>query len=110
MNPSDEHFEWDGRILNRWSRQYKIMPVDFIYGYGSEIPIRPASSRPAASASSSGSAPDSFNTTAILKAAQNQSSISRPEKLARAQELLSDGNYPSDKVLNQLAGFLAAKL
>jgi anti-sigma28 factor (negative regulator of flagellin synthesis) len=39
-----------------------------------------------------------------------QSSASRPEKVAQASALLSNGNYPSDAALNQLAGFLARRL
>jgi len=109
MNPSDGHFERVGRIQNRFSRKYKIMPVDFINGYGSEIPIRPSAPRPAASRAAEVT-PDSFDTTEALKSSQNQPAATRPEKLARASELLADGNYPSDKVLNQLAAFLAARL
>ena len=39
-----------------------------------------------------------------------QSPQVRPEKVAQANALLSDGNYPSDKALSQLAGFLAQRL
>ncbi len=109
MNPSDDHFDNDDWVFARWSRQKNIMPVNFITGYGSEIPIRPATTRPAASATTS-SATDSFDTTAAFQSAQNQTPAARPEKIARASELLADGNYPSAKVLNQLAGFLAGKL
>jgi hypothetical protein len=109
MKSSDDQFDWDEQVLKRWSRQNKIMPVDLINGYGSELPIRPAATRPAASASTT-SAPDSFDTTAAFNAAQNQTQSSRPDKIARASALLADGNYPSDQDLNRLAGFLAGKL
>lgn len=109
MKSSDDQFDWDKWVLTRWSRQTKNMPVDSINGYGSEIPIRPASVRSAAPRSPV-STPDSLDTTAAFKSAQNQTASSRPEKIARASELLADGNYPSDKTLNQLAGFLAPRL
>ena len=101
MNPADDHFDNDDWVFARWSRQNKIMPVNFINSYGSEIPIRPATTS---------SATDSFDTTAAFQSAQNQTPAARPDKIARASELLADGNYPSAKVLNQLAGFLAGKL
>jgi hypothetical protein len=109
MKSSDDQFDWDKWVLTRWSRQTKNMPVDFINGYGSEIPIRPASVRPAAPQSPA-AAPDSLDTTAAFKSAQNPAPSSRPDKIARASELLADSSYPSNKVLNQLAGFLAGKL
>ena len=110
MKSSDDHFDRNPWVSTRRTGQItKIMPVDFISGYGSEIPIRPASTRPAAP-SSPAAAPDSFDATAAFKSAQSQTPGVRPEKVARASELLADGNYPSDKVLNQLAGFLASRL
>ncbi|MBW8864726.1 MAG: hypothetical protein JF609_07350 [Verrucomicrobia bacterium] len=84
------------------------MPVDFINGYGSDLPIRPASVRSAAPKPVT--AMDSFDSTDALKTAQNQTSAARPEKVARASELLADPSYPSDKVLNRLASYLAARL
>jgi hypothetical protein len=109
MKSSDDQFDWDKWVLTRWPRQTKTMPVDSINGYGSEIPIRPASVRSAAPASPV-ITPDSPDTTTAFKPAQNQTASLRPDKIARASELLADANYPSDKVLNQLAGFLAGKL
>ena len=109
MKSSDDHFDWDKWVLTRWSRQTKIMPVDFINGYSAEIPIRPSTVRTAAPQAPV--APqDSFDSTAALKSAQNQTPASRPEKIARANALLADPSYPSDQVLDKLAGFLAAKL
>ena len=34
----------------------------------------------------------------------------RPEAVARASALASDENYPSDELLNKMAGFLAGKI
>jgi len=84
------------------------MPVDFINGYGSDLPLRPASVRSAVPKPVT--ALDSFDSTDALKTAQNQTPVLRPEKIARARELLADPGYPSDKVLNQLARQLAARL
>lgn len=109
MKSSDEHFEWDRRVLARWSLQNKNMPVDSINSYGPELPIRPASKRSTAPADFAAAA-DSFDTTAFLQSAQDRAATSRPEKIARAQALLADENYPSEKVLKQLAGFLTEKL
>src|SRR5262245_18468381 len=109
MKSSDDHFDRDDWVMARWSRQIKITPVDSINSYGSELPIRQASARPAA-AKPSAPVGDSFDTTAALKSAQNQSASARPEKIDRASELLADPSYPNDQVLNQLAGFLAGRL
>ncbi len=110
MNPSDEQFERGGRSLNRLSRQCKMMRVNFINGSSSEVPIRHAFANPKLSVASSDPAPGSFDATAILLTAKKQLRAAHPEAVALARALLNDENYPSDKVLNQLAGFLAAKL
>ena len=109
MKSSDDHSDWDTWVLNRWSRQKNNMPVDSINGYSPEIPIRPASARPAASAAPA-TGPDSLDTTAAFKSAQNQTPTSRPDKVARASALVADASYPSDQTLGRLAGFLATKL
>ena len=109
MKSSDDQFDWDKWVLTRWSRQTKNMPVDLINGYGSDLPIRPASVRVAAPQSPA-AAPDSLDTTAAYKSAQAQTPSARPEKIARASELLADANYPSDQDLNRLAGFLSSRL
>lgn len=109
MKSSDDQFDWDNWVLTRWSRQTKNMPVDLINGYGSDLPIRPASVRVAAPKTPA-AAPDSLDTTAAFKAAQAQTPSARPEKIARASALLADGNYPSDQDLNRLAGFLSSRL
>jgi hypothetical protein len=109
MKSSDDHLERDDWVLTRWSLQIKNMPVDSINGYSPELPVRQASTRPAAAPAAS-SASDSFDSTATLKSAQSQTATVRPDKVARASQLLADPSYPNDKVLNQLAGFLANRL
>ncbi|HEX7654262.1 MAG TPA: hypothetical protein VF607_12205, partial [Verrucomicrobiae bacterium] len=85
--------------------------VDLINGYGADLPIRPATARATSAPKTSAAAPDdSFNATETLQSAQNQSAASRPDKIARAKELLADGNYPSDQDLNKLAGHLSSRL
>jgi hypothetical protein len=106
MNPSDEQFDWDKRLLARWSSQIKIMPINLINGFGPEIPIRPASTRPTTTA---GSNAGSFDTTEFTSVRSQPTEV-RPEKIARAQALLADESYPSEKALKQLAGFLTEKL
>jgi hypothetical protein len=109
MKSSDDQFDWDDWVLTRWSRQTKNMPVDLINGYGSDLPIRPASVR-ATAPKAPAATPDSLDTTAAYKSAQTQTPPARPEKIARASALVADPNYPSDQDLNRLAGFLASKL
>ncbi len=108
MKSSDDHFDSEQRVLSRWSLQIKNMPVNSINGYSPDLPLRSVSTR---STASTASAPaDSSDSTTFTSAAQNQPAASRADKIARAKELLADGDYPSDKTLNQLAGFLAGKL
>ncbi|HTB84287.1 MAG TPA: hypothetical protein VK742_11585 [Candidatus Sulfotelmatobacter sp.] len=107
MKSSDDHFDSEQWVLSRWSLQLKNMPVNSINGYSPDLPLRSISASTTASASAP---PDSSDSTTFTSAAQNQPAASRPDKIARAKELLADGNYPSDKTLNQLAGFLAGKL
>lgn len=108
MNSSDEQFEWDRRVLARWSRQQNIMPVNSINGFGAELPIRHVTKRPASA--DVPAAADSFDTTAAFQSVQSRTSESRPEKIAAATALLADENYPSEKALKQLASLLAEKL
>ena len=88
------------------------MEVNFVTGSASEIPLRQGSARstPAAAAAPTDTSPASFETSNSIAASLNQSQTARPEKIARANELLSDPSYPSGPVLNQLAGFLAQRL
>jgi hypothetical protein len=108
MDSSDEYCERVRRAASGRPVKNKIMAVDFINGYGSEIPIRQTTTprTPAAPAAPT----DSFDASTQLSASVNSPAQSRPEKIAHAQALLSDGKYPSDLVLNQLAGFLAGKI
>jgi hypothetical protein len=111
MASSDGHLASDGQGFNRLSPKYKIMEVNFVTGSASEIPLRQSSARSAsAPAAVTDPAAASFETSNSIAASLSQSQTSRPEKIARANELLSDPSYPSAPVLNQLAGFLAQRL
>ncbi len=52
----------------------------------------------------------SFDRTQALEKTLQQASPVRPEVVAKASALIADENYPSDSVLNQMAGLLSAKL
>jgi hypothetical protein len=108
-NSTDEWFERDGLALNRLSPHYRIMEVNFISGNGSEIPLRPAATPKPATPAPTGT-PATFDRTQSLETSLSQSPQVRPEKIARANALLSDSSYPSDQTLNQLAGFLATRI
>jgi len=112
MASADGHLESDGKGFNRQSPIYKIMEVNFITGAASEIPLRQTAAKPtpapAAAVSDAGAA--DFGTSNSIAATFSQSSPTRADKIARANELLSDPSYPSTPVLNQLAGFLAKRL
>ncbi len=88
------------------------MEVNFVTGSASEIPLRQSSPRstPAPAAAVTDSSAASFEASNSIAASLNQSQTARPEKIARANELLSDPSYPSGQVLDQLAGFLAQRL
>jgi hypothetical protein len=115
MSRADKHFENDEWLAGRSPNLYKIMVVEFNTGGANFIPVQQASTRrteAAASSSTSSSADDSpvsFSSQAIQQTLQ-ESSQSRPEKVAQASALVSDSNYPSDTALNQLAGFFATRL
>jgi hypothetical protein len=89
------------------------MIVEFNTGGANYIPVQQAASRPTAAATgATGADADSavsFSTQA-LQDSLKQSSQARPDKVAQANALLSDGNYPSDADLSRLAGFLANRL
>jgi hypothetical protein len=108
MSRADEHFERDEWLSSRSPNFYKIMVVEFNTGGANYIPVRPAAARPAAAAADDSSV--SFDATQSLQQAVKQAPPVRPEKVAQASALVSDGNYPSDAVLNRLAGFLADRL
>ncbi len=65
--------------------------------------IRQPSTQPADNAMS-------FEGTQALEKILQQTSPVRPEAVAKASSLVADENYPSDGMLNQLAGLLANKL
>jgi len=108
MSRADEHFERDEWLARRSPNFYKIMVVEFNTGGTNYIPIRPASARAASPTADASSA--SFDASASLQQTLQQSPQVRPEKVAQASALLSDGNYPSDADLSRLAGFLANRL
>jgi len=90
------------------SINFKIMVVEFKTGAVSYIPIRYAAA-PSAAAATRDSAV-SLAATQLLKQSLKQSSLVRPEKVAAAAALVNDRHYPSNAMLNRLAGFLAARL
>ena len=49
----------------------------------------------------------SFDQTKSLEQTLRDSAQVRPEKVAQASALVADAGYPSDEVLNRLAGLLA---
>ena len=107
MNQADEYFERNEWLIGRSQNFNKIMVVEFNTGGASFIPVRQASVRRAETSAADDSA--SFSTQSLQQSLP-QSPAVRPEKVAQAQALLSDGNYPSDSALKQLAGFLANRL
>jgi len=107
MSRADKHFERD-EWLGRYSPdRYKIMVVEFNTGGANFIPVRQSSARQAEAAS--GDASVSFSAQSLQQSLKESPQV-RPEKVAQAAALVSDGNYPSDAALNQLAGFLASRL
>ena len=50
-----------------------------------------------------------FERTQALEKTLKESSI-RPEMVARATALVADANYPSDELLNKVAGVLAGQI
>ena len=112
MASADGHLESDQSTFNRRLPKYKIMEVNFISGAAAEVPLRQTTSRPAAPAAAPAAATDATDFGASNSIAQtfSQTTPTRAEKVARANELLSDPSYPSTPVLNQLAGFLAKRL
>jgi hypothetical protein len=108
MSRADEHFERDQWLASRPPNFYKIMVVEFNTGGANFIPVRQTATRPAKALTEDSSV--SFEATQSLQQARSQAPQVRPEKVAQASALLSDGNYPSDAVMNRLAGFLASRL
>jgi hypothetical protein len=108
MSRADEHFERDEWLMSRSLNFNKIMVVEFNTGGANFIPVRQTSARQAETPSADEPSV-SFSSQSLQQTLQ-QSAPVRPEKVAQASALLSDGNYPSDAALNQLAGFLARRL
>ena len=108
MSRADDHFERDEWLVSRSPNLYKIMVVEFNTGGANFIPVRQTSARQAAALTDDSSV--SFDATQSLQQTLKDVPQVRPEKVAQASALLSNGNYPSDAVLNRLAGFLANRL
>ena len=92
VSRADEHFETDEWLGSRSQNYCKIMIVEFNAGGANFIP--------------SG---DDFSSQSLQDAVKLSSRV-RPEKVAQAKALLSNGNYPSDEDLARLAAFLAGRL
>ncbi len=88
------------------------MEVDFntgrspITGAGTPV-VRRANATPATESTDNTM---SFERTQSLEQSLKDSSQVRPEKVAQASSLVADANYPSDEVLNRMAGLLAQHL
>ena len=108
MSRADEYFERDEWLASRSPNFYKIMVVEFNTGGTNFIPVRQASARPAKAMADDSSV--SFEASQSLQQTLKQGPSVRPDKVAQASALVSDGIYPSDAVLNRLAGFLASRL
>ncbi len=52
----------------------------------------------------------SFERTQALEKTLQETPQVRPEAVAQASALVSDENYPSDALLNKMAGLLANKI
>ncbi|MGC9942472.1 MAG: hypothetical protein ABSE48_11600 [Verrucomicrobiota bacterium] len=52
----------------------------------------------------------SFERTQALQKTLQETPQVRPEAVTQASALISDENYPSDTLLNKMAGFLANKM
>jgi len=52
----------------------------------------------------------SFERTTSLEQSLKDTSQVRPEKVAQASALVADASYPSDEVLNRMAGLLAKNI
>ena len=108
MSRADDNFESSEWLVSPSSNFNKIMVVEFNTGGANFIPVRQASARQAEAPAADDSSA-SFSTQSLQQTLKQSSQV-RPEKVAQANALLSDGNYPSDAALNQLAGFLAKRL
>ena len=109
MSRADDQFEMDEWLGSRSQPFAKIMIVEFNTGGANYIPVQQAATRPAAAVDSSADSSLSLSSQSLPDTLK-QSAAVRPEKVAQASALLSDGNYPADADLSRLAGFLANRL
>ena len=107
MSRADRHFEGNEWLNSRSPNLNKIMVVEFNTGGANFIPVRQSSARQTEAASDDSSV--LFSTQSLQQTLKESPQV-RPEKVAQAAALVSDGNYPSDAALNKLAGFLAGRL
>ena len=52
----------------------------------------------------------SIGRTQALEQTLQNTPVVRPEEVSRASALVADENYPSDEMLNKMAGLLAGKI
>jgi hypothetical protein len=109
MSRADDLFDMNEWLGSHSQNFYKIMIVEFNSGGSSYIPIQQASTRQANTAGASSDSSVSFSTQSLQDSIKQSSQVDA-SKVAQANALLSDSNYPSDKALNQLAGFLASRI
>ena len=83
--------------------EVKLNPGLSVNAGASQPVIRQPSTQPADQAMS-------FERTQALEKLLQQTSPVRPEAVAKASSLVADENYPSDGMLNQMAGLLANRL
>ncbi len=109
MNRADDQFESNEWVVNPSHNFNKIMVVEFNTGGANFIPVQQTSARQTGATAADDSSV-SFSTQSLQDTLKQSPAGPRPKRVAQANELESDGNYPSDAALNQLAGFLANRL
>jgi hypothetical protein len=109
MSRADDNFESNEWQLSPSHNFNKIMVVEFNTGGANFIPVRQSPARQAEVPAAADDSSASFSTQSLQQTLKQSSSV-RPDKVAQANALLSDGTYPSDAALNQLAGFFAKNL
>ena len=87
------------------------MEVNFFTSRAFEVLLRQSSARTSREpAAEIGGGATPLATNRSIVPARNQAQPTRPDKIARANELLSDPGYPSGQTLDQLARCLAQRL
>jgi hypothetical protein len=71
------------------------------------VPVTGTQSAPVAAKRTTGSAGAGVSQSSELLKSVKDLPVVRADRVARARELLSDPNYPSDEVLGRVAGRLA---